>query len=140
MAIRPPIAVDLPFRIAADGGVAITDDLDRQIRQRLISIVGTEPTERVMLPQFGVPVASFLYEPNVPAIAIELKNLTEAQAGMWEPALFIQSVIPIRDMAGNTTEIEMRYRRPSYDGDQIGPMVHQARITNDGQIREWIRG
>ncbi|MEU4534290.1 GPW/gp25 family protein [Streptosporangium sp. NPDC023825] len=139
MAVRPPIAVDLPFRFGADGGVVTGDDLDRQIRQRLITIVGTEPSERVMLPQFGVPVASFLYEPHTPAIAVELRNLTEAQAAMWEPALKVQSVIPVRDDEGHTTEIEMRYRRLNAEGNEGGPMVHQARIS-EGQIKEWVRG
>lgn len=141
MAIRPPKAIDLPFRIGADGGVATTDDPDRQIRQRLVSIVGTEPTERLMLPEFGVPVASFLFEPDPDYVATELRSLTEIQAGMWEPALQVQSVVPLHDNAGNVAEVEMRYRRLSGPGnDEPGPKVHLVEITEGGQVMEWMRG
>jgi phage baseplate assembly protein W len=141
MAIRPTKAIDLPFRFSVDGGVATTTDPDRRIRQRLISIVGTEPTERVMLPQFGVPVASFLFEPDPDSAAVELRSMTEIQAAMWEPALQVRSVIPIVNGEGNVTEIEMRYRRLSGpDNDFPSPKVHTAEITDDGQILEWLRG
>lgn len=141
MAIRPTKAIDLPFHFAVDGGVATVEDPDRQIRQRLVSIVGTEPTERLMLPEFGVPVASFLFEPDPDFAAVELRNLTEIQAGLWEPTLQVQSVVPVADREGNIAEVEMRYRRLAGPGnDEASPKVHLAEITADGQILEWLRG
>lgn len=136
-----PVAIDLPFRISPSGGIATTRDIDRQVRQRLITIVGTEPTERVMLPQFGVPVAKHLFENDAAAIASELREMSQIQADWWEPALRVRTVVPVRDTEGNIAEIEMTYQRlagPRHD--ELGPKIHQAEITEGGQVREWIRG
>ncbi|TKK84689.1 GPW/gp25 family protein [Herbidospora galbida] len=137
-----PIAIDLPFRFGADGGVAATRQVHRQIIQRLTSIVGTEPTERVMLPQFGVPAASYVFEPDATLVAVELRGLTEEQTAMWEPGLNVIAVVPEHDDTGKTAIVDVKYERTD---DPSAPTsraryVHVASFGPRGIEREVIRG
>lgn len=136
------VAINLPFRFSADGGVSATRDIDKQIRQRLISIIGTEPAERVMLPRFGVPVAATVFEPDIGVVEHELSVKTQEQAMVWEPGLNVNTVIPIHDADGRTAIIDVTFSRTDSPNSPTdgARYVHQAVIGPSGIAREVING
>lgn len=52
-----------PFKLRADrGAIAITDDLDRHLRDKVLAVLFTAPGERVNRPRFGVGLDRTLFE------------------------------------------------------------------------------
>ena len=51
-----------PFRLGAQGGVAVTDDPDRHLRDRVLAVLFTSPGERVNRPDFGAGLQRTLFE------------------------------------------------------------------------------
>ncbi|MFI6512970.1 GPW/gp25 family protein [Streptosporangium sp. NPDC050855] len=138
-----PVALDLPFRIGADGGIAVTRDPAKQIVQRIVSVVGTEPEERVMLPQFGVPVLDYLFEPGGGLVAAELTERTKVQMAMWEPGVIVNDVRPFpKPDQMSIASIDIRYTRTDAPDspDGLARSIHTASIDSRGRIRERLRG
>ena len=51
-----------PFRLGAQGGVAVTDDIDRHLRDKIMAILFTAPGERVNNPRFGVGLNRVVFD------------------------------------------------------------------------------
>ncbi|WP_188187610.1 GPW/gp25 family protein [Nonomuraea sp. SYSU D8015] len=135
--------MDLPFRIGADGGIATTHDPAKQIVQRIVTVVGTEPEERVMLPQFGVPVNDYIFEPGGGLVAVELTERTKAQMAMWEPGVIVNDVKPIpKADQQSIAVIDIRYTRTDAPDspDGLARSIHTASIDSRGRLRERLRG
>lgn len=52
-----------PFRRGAQGGVAVTDDPDRHLRDKVEAVLFTAPGERVNAPGFGAGLNRAVFEP-----------------------------------------------------------------------------
>lgn|GEM_PF-3630023 len=135
-----PVAVDLPFRFE-NGQLATNRDVDRQIRQRLIAIIGTNPTERVMLPNLGVGVARFVFEPDPAQVTSDLTTEIKQQAARYEPGATITRVIPYPDAKKGEALLDVEYvRTDTPDSTRSSRFVHLATIGDGGIINEVIRG
>jgi uncharacterized protein len=65
-----------PFKLRDDrGAIAVTDDPDRHLRDKILAILFTAPGERVNHPTFGVGLDRTLFEPLDPltAAAVEFR-------------------------------------------------------------------
>jgi phage baseplate assembly protein W len=51
-----------PFRFGAQGGVAVTDDPDRHLRDKVEAVLFTAPGERVNYPDFGAGLNRAVFE------------------------------------------------------------------------------
>jgi phage baseplate assembly protein W len=52
-----------PFKLRDDrGAIAVTDDADRHLRDKILAVLFTAPGERVNLPRFGVGLDRTLFE------------------------------------------------------------------------------
>jgi uncharacterized protein len=51
-----------PFRLGRQGGVAVTDDAEQHLRDKVIAVLFTSPGERVNNPDFGVGLSRTLFE------------------------------------------------------------------------------
>lgn len=51
-----------PFRFGRQGGVALTDDADRHLTDKVMAVLFTAPGERVNLPDFGVGLNRVVFE------------------------------------------------------------------------------
>lgn len=63
-----------PFRLGRNMGVAVTDDADRHLTDKLMAVLFTAPGERVNKPEFGVGLSSMLFEAIDEAMLIELEQ------------------------------------------------------------------
>ena len=51
-----------PFRKGARGGIAVTDDADRHLRDKVLAILFTAPGERINRPDFGAGINRAVFE------------------------------------------------------------------------------
>lgn len=56
-------AISVPFRIADNGRVAVTTDIEEAARQRIMDVLVTTKGERVMRPIYGAGAYDLLFEP-----------------------------------------------------------------------------
>jgi uncharacterized protein len=99
-----------PPHLAADGRIAEAI-YEEDIRQAITIILGTNPGERVMRPDFGAGLNRFVFEP------INITTLTRVQASVrdalvaWEPRIDVENVrVAPRGAPPNTLLIELFYR------------------------------
>ncbi len=89
----------LPFSITSTGSVTTTSDPNQVASDRMESLVGTYTGERIMLPDYGVPIPAILFA-NQSAAEQSLIQLQVQQAiAKWEPTLVLNSV----DVSFSTT-------------------------------------
>jgi len=65
-----------PFKLRDDrGAIAVTDDQDRHLRDKILAILFTAPGERINNPRFGVGLDRTVFEPLDPltTAAIEFR-------------------------------------------------------------------
>ena len=67
-----------PLRVGARGGVALTDDVDRHLRDKVEAVLFTAPGERVMRPDFGGGLLALVFEPNSDALSATTQMLVQA--------------------------------------------------------------
>lgn len=86
--------MQVPFTLDSNGSVAIVTDPDVQAYQHIRSLVGTNPGERVMRPDYGVPIRKYLFAPDPAAVSAEISLEVRTQMAKWEPSLTVLDVIP----------------------------------------------
>ena len=98
-----PVAVD------AHGAIAMAG-YEEDIRQAILIILGTDPGERVMRPDFGAGLRALVFEPiNTNTMALA-KHRVEQALIVWEPRIDSVAVEVTAQPAIGRLEIEIRYR------------------------------
>lgn len=87
--------------------VAFEEDIDQAIK----IILGTDRGERVMRPDFGAGLNSFVFEPVSQATMQLVKTRVEESLIDWEPRIDVESVKVTTDQADrNRLLIDVTYR------------------------------
>jgi Bacteriophage baseplate protein W len=89
---QPSREIFVPFQIGADGGIAWTDDRVKQASQHIFSVVATNPGERVMRPDYGVPLARMVFEPDDELIQADIRSRMEAALSRWAQGIEIVAI------------------------------------------------
>jgi phage baseplate assembly protein W len=135
-----PSEIAVPFRLSVSRSIQAITNSEQQVHQHVISLVSTELGERVMLPDYGVKLASLLFE-DLDDIQVEFINDRIGAALLtWEPGVVLNRAKP---MPGNTGEVRVDVdytRRESGNTDVTGARVNQARIMVGGEVKEIVRG
>jgi phage baseplate assembly protein W len=84
---------------------------EEDIRQSIMIIMGTEPGERIMRPDFGAGLGRFVFEPvNTTTMALVQTRVHEALVD-WEPRIEVVNVKVTTDLnERNLLLIDMSYR------------------------------
>ena len=99
------------FPVEVDAGQAATAAYDEDVRQAIVIILGTDPGERVMRPDFGAGLRAFVFEPLNPATMEALRQRVLESLIDWEPRIDVPSVTATADVADvGKVVIEMSYR------------------------------
>src|SRR5262245_49206354 len=105
-----PIEIAIPFALDRGGAIAATSDPNEQIRNHVMSLINTEPSERAVLIDYGVPLEEQLFENDDEAVAAELSDYINNALTTWEPGVVIQSVSPVPTASGNGyATVDVRY-------------------------------
>lgn len=83
----------MPYPITkhARGLLRIQSGTD-QVKSDLLALILTNQGERVMLPNFGVSLRRFLFEPNDEVLRQQVRNAIESQLRRWEPRVVIDGI------------------------------------------------
>jgi len=77
----------VPFALTSQGTVQTTTDPNEIANDRVNSLIGTYPGERVMQPTYGVNTVSYLFTPNVVKETDMLENEIRDALADWEPSI-----------------------------------------------------
>ncbi len=98
-----------PVSTAADGTIAIAD-YETDIRQAIHIILGTNPGERAMRPDFGAGLNALVFEPiNQTTMALAQFRVEQALI-LWEPRIDSISVTVSADPPNGKLLFQIRYR------------------------------
>jgi uncharacterized protein len=99
-----------PPRVEADGSIAVAV-YEEDIRQAIRIILGTNPGERLMRPDFGAGLNTFVFEPlNTSTMAL-VKTRVEDALINWEPRIDVEEVkVTASGPERNRLLIDMTYR------------------------------
>src|SRR4051812_10385094 len=81
-----PILSDNP-----QGYFPVTQGVDL-IKGDLLCLLLTNPGERVMMPAFGTPLRTLLFEPNDALLAERAKQMIMDSIRRWEPRVVIRAI------------------------------------------------
>ena len=85
---------------------------EEDVRQAILIILGTDPGERVMRPDFGAGLSAFVFEPLTPATTESLRRQVQDALVDWEPRIDVENVAAaaVLDEGKGKVVIDVRYR------------------------------
>lgn len=122
--------IALPFKFTASGEVGTTTDYKKINQDRVIGVIMTLYTERVMVPSFGTAARKAVFETETEA---ESMLVAEIRAGFnkWLPDLKLINVVfskPETDIMNVTVQYDL----PTGEADSIE--VKYGLFTRSGEI------
>ena len=102
-----------PFKLRDDrGSIAVTDDLDRHLRDKILAVLFTAPGERVNAPRFGVGLDRSVFEPldELTVAAVEFRLAEGLRRSLGDEAL-IDALDVVTESEAGRLVIEIAYRR-----------------------------
>ena len=86
------ISVKLPLRVtAADGPYALHKDLVGTVKQNFKNLLLTAPGERMMIPDFGIGLRHFLFNPRPNAVSL-IRQRIVSQTSKYLPYIVIRKI------------------------------------------------
>lgn len=99
-----------PPRLEPDGAIARAE-LEADIRESIRIILGTEPGERVMRPDFGAGLRAFVFEPVSTTTMARLEVTVRDSLIAWEARIDLESVVVTTNVGErNALLIDVTYR------------------------------
>jgi phage baseplate assembly protein W len=80
------------FPVCVAGGQIATAAYDEDVRQAILIVLGTDPGERVMRPEFGAGLRAFVFEPMTPTTLEALRQRVQEALVDWEPRIDVEKV------------------------------------------------
>jgi uncharacterized protein len=84
----------IPFSLTSTGQVSTTVNPNQIASDRMESLIGTYPGERVMLPDYGVDMPAYIFASDISAQQDLIALSVQKAAAQWEPTLVLNSVTP----------------------------------------------
>jgi phage baseplate assembly protein W len=111
-----------PLAPAPEGRLGVVTGPDA-VRQSLVTILDTEPGERVMRPGFGCPLRRYLMEPNSAAIRSRMARDVRDALVTWEPRVKVEGVdvVPTDDPAAVLITVHYVHVRDLVPGTLVHP-------------------
>ena len=109
---RKPVGeIQQAFHIAGFGGVAFTNDPVERARMHIQALILTRLGERVMRPDYGSEIWTYLFEPADHFAAAELASSITSAVNQWEPDIGIHDVSPTTVEAdGSVVAVKISFR------------------------------
>lgn len=135
-----PVEITIPFALDARGRVATVSDANAQVRQHVMSLINTEPGERLMFGDYGVPLSDMLFEDADESVADDMRDLLANALATWESGVMIQGV-RAREVAGREGMIEayVGYSRVDAPDSEFSPRNSNTVTISGGRVNEVIR-
>ena len=99
------------FPVCIGAGLTATAAYEQDVEQAILIILGTDPGERVMRPDFGAGLRAFVFEPLNPATMEALRQRARDALIDWEPRIDVENVVASAATDGDgKVVIEVSYR------------------------------
>lgn len=99
-----------PFGLTPSGAIAVLTAPADQVQAHLTALVSTGPGERVMLPGYGVPLASMLFGDDAATVVQQTGNDVRAAITQWEPAVNLMGVsLDVQDTPEGLAAVTVEY-------------------------------
>jgi phage baseplate assembly protein W len=118
------LSVKLPFSISdTDGHWELIKEYKDLVKQNLKMLILTDKGERIMLPNFGVGLRTFLFEPNIQTDYSVIASEIRSQVSRYMPFLDITDIIfdeAENNINGNVLNMVVSYEiMPLDEGDEL---------------------
>jgi phage baseplate assembly protein W len=117
----------------SSGSISTTTDPDVQVMQHVRSLIETSPGERVMMPDYGVLMEGFVFEPGVTPASLDITNQVQGQMAMWEPTVNVVGVIPVGDEVNGVANVDVSFVHGS-NALLASPVASTATILVGGEV------
>lgn len=74
-----------PFRVDVDGAIATSNSREQILVAHVVSVLGTQPTERVMRPTYGCDIQQFAFSLGDVINETALNDTVQAAMEQWVP-------------------------------------------------------
>lgn len=98
------------FPVGVAGGAIATAAYEEDVRQAMLIVLGTNPGERVMRPDFGAGLSAFVFEPMTPTTLEAIRERVREALVDWEPRIDLDQVTVAPSAAAGEVRIEVAYR------------------------------
>ena len=121
----PGLSPKLPLHIDQIDGYGLTKTFKEVARQNLKMVILTNPGERIMIPNFGVGIRTYLFENATQTTFDTIEENIRQQARVYLPYIIIDRVIFLSERndfiqaniepssVSNYVQIQIRYKIPS---------------------------
>ena len=82
----------VPLQIDKQDGIKLNKSFEEVAKQNLLMLILTNPGERIMYPDFGVGLKSFLFENHSEVVAEEIKEAIRDQTSVYLPYIILNNV------------------------------------------------
>ena len=121
----PGLSPKLPLHIDQIDGYGLTKNFKQVAAQNLKMVVMTNPGERIMIPEFGVGIKTYLFENATSTVFENIEEKIRQQVRIYLPYMTIEAInflseksdfseAPIEPSSlSNYVRIQIKYRIPS---------------------------
>jgi phage baseplate assembly protein W len=104
------ISVALPLQMDEnDGAYRLNKNLKDSVKQNFKMLLLTNPGERMMDPEFGIGLETFLFEPNDDSVQLEISSRIEEQVQRYMPFIEVVDTYIVPDGSPNSLHITISY-------------------------------
>lgn len=132
-------AIALPFSFTVSGGISSTNLLSKTWSDRVLGVIFTSPTERVMRPNFGSLAKSSVFEPEGAVREYVSRTVTSA-FNQYLPELSLTSIKVVKEYGELGDEgfvIYVDYVLPSKQKDSVTAKI--GLFTRAGELIQEIQ-
>lgn len=105
-----------------------------QIKADLLQLLLTNPNERVMMPDFGVPLRRYIFEQLDTSLLMELRQIIIDAIQQWEPRIEIKDISVLegneQEGEGNSVYITIEFYDPG-DISKVESLVLEVPLAGD---------
>lgn len=127
------LGLQYPLVKTAKGTFAQKSSID-QIRCDLLQLLLTNPKERVMMPEYGIPLRKYIFEQLDTSLLIELRQSIINAIQLWEPRVEIKEITVTqgddKNDDGNSVYISIDFYDPG-DISKIENLVLEVPLSGE---------
>ena len=86
-----------------------------QIKSDLLTLLLTNPGERVFLPDYGTPLKRLIFEQNDATLEVIARNMIIESISKWEPRIVVSQI----SVSSQASRSDLNYQDPGEDTDSI---------------------
>ena len=86
-----------------------------QIKSDLLTLLLTNPGERVFLPDYGTPLKRLIFEQNDATLEVIARNIIIESISKWEPRIVVSQI----SVSSQASRSDLNYQDPGEDTDSI---------------------